>query len=189
MLFATGMGKSIKDDRPNNGSASPESTDAVELAISQVNRGAVGKFYSTKTYGNEEGLSCCFRQWRADHSHCSKLHGYAIGVKVVFECDTLDERFWVVDFGGLKEFRQWLHQMFDHTVVISWDDPSRSAFQSMEALGLIDLRFVDSVGCESFAKLTYDKAQSIVSRGLNQSARVYSVEVFEHGANSAIYRA
>ncbi|SVB70610.1 uncharacterized protein METZ01_LOCUS223464, partial [marine metagenome] len=28
-------------------------------------------YQSTKTYGNEVGLSCCFRQWRAD-SHCNK---------------------------------------------------------------------------------------------------------------------
>ena len=33
---------------------------------------------STKTYGHEEGLSCCFRQWRATHSHCRLLHGYAL---------------------------------------------------------------------------------------------------------------
>lgn len=78
--------------------------------------------------------------------------------------------------------------MFDHTVLVAWDDPSRSVFQSMESLGLIDLRFVDAVGCERFAELIYHKAASIVSRGLNQSAKVSSVEVFEHGSNSAIYR-
>jgi hypothetical protein len=27
----------------------------------------MAKFYSTKTYGNDRGLSCCFRQWRATH--------------------------------------------------------------------------------------------------------------------------
>ena len=55
----------------------------------------MGKFYSTKTYGNDRGLSCVFRQWRSNHSHCSLLHGYSIGVKVIFECETLDERNWV----------------------------------------------------------------------------------------------
>ena len=46
----------------------------------------MAKFYSTKTYGNDKGLSCCFRQWGATHSHCSLLHGYSIGIKIVFEC-------------------------------------------------------------------------------------------------------
>ena len=94
----------------------------------------------------------------------------------------------MVDFGGLKAIKTMLHQMFDHTVIVSWDDPQRQIFQDMEATGLIDLRLVDAVGCESFAKLIFDRTASIVSSGLNQSARVYSVEVFEHGANSAVYQ-
>jgi 6-pyruvoyltetrahydropterin/6-carboxytetrahydropterin synthase len=83
----------------------------------------MGKFYSTKTYGNDRGLSCCFRQWRSTHSHCSLLHGYSIGVKIIFECESLDERNWVMDFGGLKEFKQWLEHMFDHTLLVAEDDP------------------------------------------------------------------
>jgi 6-pyruvoyltetrahydropterin/6-carboxytetrahydropterin synthase len=82
-----------------------------------------------------------------------------------------------------------LHQLFDHTVIVAFDDPNRKQFQAMEASGLIDLRLVDAVGCESFAKLIFDRSQSIISSGLNQSARVHSVEVLEHGANSAIYSA
>ena len=35
-------------------------------------------YRSTKTYGNERGLSCAFRQWRAD-SHCNLIHGYSLG--------------------------------------------------------------------------------------------------------------
>ena len=65
----------------------------------------MGKFLSTKTYGTDRGLSCTFRQAGATHSHCSLLHGYSIGIKLVFECDELDERNWVFDFGGLKEYR------------------------------------------------------------------------------------
>ena len=41
-------------------------------------------YVSTKTYGHEVGLSCAFRQHKAD-SHCAKLHGYALSVKVEFE--------------------------------------------------------------------------------------------------------
>ena len=76
----------------------------------------MGKFYSTKTYNNDRGLSCAFRQWRAEHSHCKLIHGYSLGFKVIFECDELDERNWVMDFGGLKKFKNWLEDMFDHTL-------------------------------------------------------------------------
>jgi hypothetical protein len=71
----------------------------------------MAKYISTKTYGNEQGLSCCFRQWRSTHSHCSLLHGYSIGVRAKFESETLDDRNWVMDFGGLKAFKAWLEYM------------------------------------------------------------------------------
>lgn len=41
-------------------------------------------YRSTKTYGHNAGLSCAFRQWKAN-SHCKYLHGYALSFKFVFE--------------------------------------------------------------------------------------------------------
>lgn len=172
----------------------------------------MAKYYSTKTYGNDQGLSCCFRQWRSTHSHCSLLHGYSIGVRAVFESETLDDRNWVMDFGGLKAFKSWLEYMFDHTLVIAQDDPYRGMFEDMAALGLqdqggvCDLRIVPGVGCEKFSELAYKELDKIVKTfqagqsyhlpngtvfenryPVGQGVRVKSVEVFEHGANSAIY--
>jgi len=173
----------------------------------------MAKYYSTKTYGNDRGLSCCFRQWRASHSHCSTLHGYSIGIKLVFECDTLDDKNWCMDFGGLKEFKAWADYMFDHTLIIAQDDPHLDFFKRMANMGnimnsgeipnwdsvkpyergaLCDLRIVEGVGCEMFAKMSYDKMAELLSSGdmrypINPTVRVKSVEVFEHGANSATY--
>ena len=79
-------------------------------------------YYSTKTYGHEEGLSCAFRQPLAKHSHCSLLHGYALSFSFKFGCDNLDEKNWVVDFGGLKELKQWLKDNFDHKITVCKDD-------------------------------------------------------------------
>jgi 6-pyruvoyltetrahydropterin/6-carboxytetrahydropterin synthase len=74
-------------------------------------------YRSTKTYDHSEGLSCCFRQWRAP-SHCRLVHGYALAFKFVFATDRLDERHWCFDFGGLKPIRAWLHDTFDHTMIV-----------------------------------------------------------------------
>lgn len=63
------------------------------------------KYISTKQYGHELGLSCAFRQWKAD-SHCKYIHGYALAFKFKFETDTLDSNNWVVDFGNLKELKK-----------------------------------------------------------------------------------
>jgi 6-pyruvoyltetrahydropterin/6-carboxytetrahydropterin synthase len=155
----------------------------------------MGKFYSTKTFGNDRGLSTCFRQWRATHSHCSTLHGYSIGIKLVFACDTLDEKNWAMDFGGLKTFKAWAEHMFDHTWVIAKDDPLLETCKMFNSLTKIaDIREVDAVGCEMFAKLAYDEMSRILeemkrtgSYPINSTVRVKYVEVFEHGANSAIY--
>lgn len=164
----------------------------------------MAKFYSTKTLGNDRGLSCCFRQWRSTHSHCSLLHGYSIGIKLIFECDTLDERNWVMDFGGLKQFKQWAEYMFDHTLVVAEDDPELELFKNMAKIGKIDsdsvtaicdLRVVPAVGCERFAEMAYIKMQEILDASiaagtaLNHTVKVKSVEVFEHAGNSAIYEA
>lgn len=154
----------------------------------------MAKFYSTKTYGNDRGLSCCFRQWRSTHSHCSLLHGYSLGFRVIFECDTLDERNWVMDFGGLKSFKKWLDEAFDHTLVIAKDDPEYNLLISLPR-HIADVRVVDGVGCERFAEMAFNKMKEILEnniadgRALNSTVRVKSMEVFEHAGNSAIYEA
>jgi len=172
----------------------------------------MAKYLSTKTYGNDRGLSCCFRQWRSTHSHCSLLHGYSIGIKLIFESETLDDRNWVMDFGGLKAFKEWSEYMFDHTLCIAEDDPHLEMFKKMAELGLqdqggvCDLRIVPAVGCEKFAELAYREMAKILNTF--QSGREYclpngksftarypvgdgvklrSVEVFEHAGNSAVY--
>ena len=172
----------------------------------------MSKYLSTKTYGNDRGLSCCFRQWRSSHSHCSLLHGYSIGIKLVFESETLDDRNWVMDFGGLKAFKEWADWQFDHTTVIALDDPHLPKFKELAKLGkqaeggVLDLRLVEAVGCEKFAELAYHTMQEILEayqagRGwthpngsvfesrypTGSGVKLRSVEVFEHNANSASY--
>jgi len=172
----------------------------------------MAKYLSTKTYGNDRGLSCCFRQWRSTHSHCSLLHGYSIGIKLIFESETLDDRNWVMDFGGLKAFKEWSEYTFDHTLVVAEDDPHRKMFEKMAELGLqdqggvCDVRIVEGVGCEKFAELAYKEMSTILHifktgntyycpngktfearYPVGQGVKLRSVEVFEHAGNSAVY--
>jgi len=157
----------------------------------------MAKYYSTKTYGTDRGLSCCFRQPRATHSHCSLLHGYSIGIKLTFECGTLDDKNWAMDFGGLKLFKEWADHMFDHTLLVDKTDPMIDHFLALGDAGLADVRPVEGVGCEMFAKLCWDRMAALLDEmkddasparyPVNPSVRIKSAEVFEHGANSAIY--
>jgi 6-pyruvoyltetrahydropterin/6-carboxytetrahydropterin synthase len=144
-------------------------------------------YVSTKTYGHEIGLSACFRQWRAE-SHCRLLHGYALAVKFEFEADELDFRNWVVDFGSLKSLRGWLEDTFDHTLLVAEDDPLKDELCQLAGLGLARAVVVPATGCEAFAELIYGCAQIwLKDNGYAPRVRLGSVEVREHGANSAIY--
>lgn len=144
-------------------------------------------YQSTKTYGNHIGISAAFRQWKA-HSHCKLIHGYALGFKFVFEADELDARNWVVDFGGLKPLKQILEDTFDHKVVVAEDDPHLDYFRQGHALGVLELVVVPAGGCEKFAEMVYDVTEQwLKDAGFAPRVRLVSVEVMEHGANSAIY--
>jgi 6-pyruvoyltetrahydropterin/6-carboxytetrahydropterin synthase len=145
-------------------------------------------FRSTKTYGHELGLSAVFRQWRAD-SHCNQLHGYALSFRFEFESEDLDDKNWVVDFGGLSKLRKALEAKFDHKLLVAQDDPKLDEILLLQALGIADIEIVEAVGCEMFARLAYDLATAVLDDlGYIPRARVASVECSEHGANSAIYR-
>lgn len=143
-------------------------------------------YQSTKTYGNERGLSCAFRQWRAD-SHCSLIHGYSLGFRFVFGANELDDRNWVIDFGGLDSLKKKLELAFDHTLAVAEDDPQLFVFQNLPS-SMCDLRIFKRVGCEAFSQVAYHFAQETLEE-MKQSTRVavISVEAFEHGANSAIF--
>lgn len=143
-------------------------------------------YISTKTFDN---FSVALRQWRAGHSHCQLLHGYAFKIKIWFTSEELDDMNWVVDFGGFKHMglREWLDDLLDHTTLIEKDDPYLDLFQQMEVMGLLKLKVMDKMGCESLAKLIFDKFNDTLSKQDAARSRVIKVEVFENEKNSAIY--
>lgn len=144
-------------------------------------------YESTKTYGHEIGLSACFRQWKAE-SHCRLLHGYALAVRFVFVATELDARNWVVDFGSLKSLKGWLEDTFDHTMLVAEDDPLLPRFRDLESIGACRLVVVTATGCEAFAELIYGGTEIwLRDNGYAPRVSLRSVEVKEHGANSAIY--
>jgi 6-pyruvoyltetrahydropterin/6-carboxytetrahydropterin synthase len=155
------------------------------------------RYFSTKTYGNERGLSCCFRQHKAEHSHCSKLHGYSLGFRIVFEADELDDKNWVQDFGGLDDILDYLKENFDHTLAVAEDDPELDAINTFAAK-VANVKVVPAVGCEAFAHQVYAHVEDWLkhlpdNKYKNMMGDEYprvklkSVECFEHAGNSATY--
>jgi 6-pyruvoyltetrahydropterin/6-carboxytetrahydropterin synthase len=149
----------------------------------------MAKYYSTKTYGHNVGLSAVFRQPNAHHSNCKKIHGYSLAFTFTFGCDTLDDKNWVVDFGGLKELKAWLESNFDHKLALDLADPYIEDFKKLEELGLVDIRYFNGVGAERFAFHAFEFADKLIRGKSNNRCYCVRVECAEHGANSAIYEA
>ena len=147
----------------------------------------MNEFKSTKTF---DGYSTAFRQWRAEHSHCKYLHGYAMKFKVTFS-GNLDELNWVCDFGSFKRngIKEYMSYMFDHTTIVASDDPMLEQFKDLSEKNLIQLRILDHVGCEKFAEYVFKYINKVVQKETNNRVRVIQVESFEGGTkNSAIYQ-
>ena len=143
-------------------------------------------YRSTKKF---DGYSTAFRQWRAKHSHCQFVHGYAMEFLVTFE-GSLDELNWVCDFGCFKRngIKDHMKYMFDHTTIVAKDDPELDSFKQLSEKGLIQLRILDHVGCEKFAEYVFDYINSKIFTETEGRVRVLKVESFEGGTNnSAIY--
>ena len=152
----------------------------------------MGKFQSTKLF---DGFSTVFRQWKAEGTHCKFLHGYGVSFRVWFEGE-LDERNWVWDFGGMKRAKctidgknpkEWMDYMFDHTTLVATDDPGIGGFRTMDGLGIIQLRELEAVGAEQFAKYVFEKLDTFVQEETENRVKVVRVEFMEHNKNTAIY--
>ncbi len=154
------------------------------------------RYISAKKFDN---FSVALRQWKAQHSHCQLLHGYAFKIKVWFgsnEPDVekqLDDMNWIVDYGCFKKepqgngLRQWLDDQFDHTTLIEKDDPYLDLFQQMEQMNLCKLIVMDKMGAESVARLVYNKFNDKLSKTDAGRCKVIKVEVFENDNNSSIF--
>lgn len=145
----------------------------------------MSRYVSTKVI---ELGSCAFRQWRAEHSHCKFLHGYQLKAKFWFGGESLDEKNWIVDFGGLKQLKEILQHQFDHTTCVAADDPELEMFMEMDKRRIIQLRIMPKgVGIERTAEFVWKAADEFVKQLTNNRCWCEKVEVFEHEDNSATY--
>ena len=151
------------------------------------------KFQSTKLF---DGYSACFRQWKAEGTHCRFLHGYAVSFRVWFEGE-LDHRNWVWDFGGMKRAngniegmspKAFFEYLLDHTTIVAEDDPYLPLFIQMHDDGIIQLRILPATGCERFAEFLFEKINTFLSEETDGRVRATKVEVYEHERNSASYQ-
>jgi 6-pyruvoyltetrahydropterin/6-carboxytetrahydropterin synthase len=86
-----------------------------------------------------------------------------------------------------KNPKEWMDYMFDHTTIVATDDPGIGGFRTMNELGIIQLRELEAVGAEQFAKYIFEKLNTFVQEETNSRVSVVRVEFMEHNKNTAIY--
>jgi 6-pyruvoyltetrahydropterin/6-carboxytetrahydropterin synthase len=143
----------------------------------------MGMFTSTKRF---TGFPCTHRQWKAE-SHCRFVHGYSREFYFEFAATSLTKEQWVVDFGGLKEIKEWLTYMFDHTFLVAQDDPFLEDFKKLDASGVLQLRILPNAGMEGTAEFVYHYVNQKIQDLTQNRAWVVKVEVRENEKNSAIF--
>lgn len=138
------------------------------------------------------GYPCAHRQWR--HSgHCRWIHGYQRRFVVTFESDSLDEKGWVIDFGGptMKSIRSMMDSMFDHTLLLAADDPALPTFEekNREWAKVIVLPY--GPGMEGTARWVFEYIDSEIGTLepdlLDRGVRVTRVECWENEKNAGIW--
>jgi 6-pyruvoyltetrahydropterin/6-carboxytetrahydropterin synthase len=106
-------------------------------------------------------------------------------MKATFAANQLDERNWVVDFGGLKPFKTWLEDTFDHKLLIASDDPKLC--HDWVDSEIAEVRILPATGCEAFARLCFEHLEQwLVESGYAPRVWLNSFEVMEHSGNSAL---
>jgi 6-pyruvoyltetrahydropterin/6-carboxytetrahydropterin synthase len=145
-------------------------------------------FYSTKRFGP---ISVGHRQWK-DNGHCAWIHGYGRTVQFTFGCNELDDKTWVVDFGGLKQVKQWIEEQWDHRLLLASNDPHLDKIMALQDYNIVNVNVMDvskghSPGIEGSCKFLYDNINPMILQMSDNRCWIESVEIWEHENNTAKY--
>ncbi len=151
------------------------------------------KYTSTKEY--VDAFPVAYRQWRADDKPgnipgCNKIHGYAFSMKFYFGTNSLDARNWVADYGSLSPLKAFLQDQFDHTTLVSADDPHLDWYMEAQRRGIAKVIVLPNLGCECLADMIYKYVNAVFipdQWGTGESERIwcYQVSVRETQSNEA----
>ena len=143
-------------------------------------------FTSSKRFGP---ISVAHRQWKSE-SHCKYIHGYGRIIDITFHCKKRDEKGWVMDFGNLKEIKDWMFNIWDHSLLVAHDDPHRADLWKLDQEGVLKLFIMPEAygpGIEDSCKYIYDKVTAMIKVETDGRVGIKKVRIYEHEFNWAEY--
>ncbi len=123
------------------------------------------------------------------HQHpgpCRFVHGHSWTVRVTFACSELNEHGFVVDFGKLRSFYDWIDEHLDHGIMLSPSDTAMKGLVDTEP-GLFKVFWLDEPSCEGLTKKLFEVFNGLLAEQEGDRARVVRVEVWEDPRNMTTY--
>lgn len=148
------------------------------------------RFQTIKSFPN---MPCAHQQWfdtdktgELFSGDCAKFHGYDRTVTMKIEGE-VDDHGWVFPFGAFKAIRSWLEYYFDHTAVISADDPRlEEVIKFNDQAKIFNLRVLPSgVSMEMSALFIWSMASLYVYAVTEGRCHLVEVECREHEKNAS----
>lgn len=125
------------------------------------------------------------RLWQLDDDHaCKKLHGHSYKVEVELGADHLDENGFIIDFGELKPFQEYLDLAWDHRTILTYDDPLTQQLADYEIMIMPDK--LPSTA-ENMARVFADIVAKLFAKKIDGMLEI-KVTVWETAKNSASFQ-
>ena len=118
-----------------------------------------------------------------DEHKCSKVHGHNYIVTVMLGSNNLDKDGFVIDFGKLKSFKEYLDKEWDHVLIVSEED---NELKSCIAVcpSIFKIKYVNYIpSAENMAKDFINKLKELYPQ-----FNFYKVHVEETKNNIATYK-
>lgn len=133
-------------------------------------------------FGELRGFSCAYRNYLNEemHDESPMLHGYALSFFFRFASNdpAIREDYLPQKMAWME---QYLEEIFRNTVIVAHADPLLEHFVNLEEAGACDLRMIDAVGAEAFAKVLYEDFAPKVKECSAGSIVLFEVKVRENG--------
>ena len=122
------------------------------------------------------------RLWHLPGDHpCKKLHGHSYRVEVEIGAGLLDDNGFVIDFGELKFFQQYLDNNWDHRTILMNNDPLK------EQLSKDEVVLMDKPTTAEYMAISFADTIALNIKDLIGGVVEINVTVWETAKNKATY--
>ncbi len=123
-------------------------------------------------------ISAAHRLGKNYHGKCQNLHGHNYVIYLSFQCTTLDQYDFVIDFGDIKQHcNTWVKNNWDHALIISSSDTALIEFAQQDAQKHYIIPNGDNTTVEILCKHLYLQLTEVVLGQLKLAPDVALTEV------------